>query len=88
MFSRQFLIPPENAVEKESFPDVTIFQYGKAPFDNHTPGYYIPVFTIIELICYMGWIKVAETLLNPFGGKYNKIFSAYLSIGIYSYACN
>ena len=69
LFSRQFLIPPEGSVDKESFPDVTIFPYGKAPFDHHTPGYYLPVFTMIELVCYMGWIKVAESLLNPFGGR-------------------
>ena len=28
---------------------------------------YIPFFTLAEFFCYMGWIKVAETLLNPFG---------------------
>ena len=38
-----------------------------SPFDEHTPDFYIPVFTILEFICYSGWIKVAETLLNPFG---------------------
>ena len=27
----------------------------------------VPFFTILEFIAYMGWIKVAETLLNPFG---------------------
>jgi hypothetical protein len=27
----------------------------------------LPVFTIIEFIAYLGWIKVAETLLNPWG---------------------
>ena len=48
-----------------------MFPYGKAPFDTHTPGYVFPVFTIIEMVCYMGWIKVAESLLNPFGS--NKI---------------
>ena len=73
LFSRQFLIPPEGAVDKDSFPDVTIFPYGKAPFDHHTPGYYIPVFTMIELVCYMGWIKVAESVLNPFGGRYQNM---------------
>ena len=26
-----------------------------------------PRFTIIEYISFMGWIKVAETLINPFG---------------------
>ena len=38
-----------------------------SPFDEHTPDFYIPIFTILEFICYSGWIKVAETLLNPFG---------------------
>ena len=28
---------------------------------------YIPMFTVIEFIAYLGWIKVAETLLNPWG---------------------
>ena len=28
---------------------------------------YVPFFTIIEFIGYIGWIKVAETLLNPWG---------------------
>ena len=27
----------------------------------------VPFATIMELFCYLGWIKVAETLLNPFG---------------------
>ena len=27
----------------------------------------MPVFTYIELVSYVGWIKVAEALLNPFG---------------------
>ena len=71
LFSRQFLIPPENAVDRVNFPNVTMFPYAKAPFDTHTPGYVFPVFTIIEMVCYMGWIKVAESLLNPFGS--NKI---------------
>ena len=28
---------------------------------------YIPVFTILEYIFYFGWMKVAESLINPFG---------------------
>ncbi len=28
---------------------------------------FIPFFTILEFISYFGWIKVAESLLNPFG---------------------
>ncbi|CAG0893223.1 unnamed protein product [Darwinula stevensoni] len=28
---------------------------------------YVPVFTICQFLFYMGWLKVAETLINPFG---------------------
>ena len=28
---------------------------------------YVPFFTILEFIAFFGWIKVAESLLNPFG---------------------
>ncbi|XP_054723773.1 bestrophin-2-like, partial [Uloborus diversus] len=35
------------------------------------PGYdvdlYIPVFNFLQFFFYMGWLKVAETLVNPFG---------------------
>jgi len=27
----------------------------------------VPVFTILEFLFYMGWLKVAESLINPFG---------------------
>ena len=46
--------------------NVTITDSGD-PFFAHTPQMFIPVFTIIEFIGYLGWIKVAETLLNPWG---------------------
>ncbi|KAH9282117.1 Bestrophin-1 [Echinococcus granulosus] len=29
--------------------------------------YYVPLYTILEFIVYMGWLKVAETLVNPMG---------------------
>lgn len=28
---------------------------------------YFPVFTTLQFFFYMGWLKVAETLINPFG---------------------
>ncbi|CAG0923886.1 unnamed protein product [Notodromas monacha] len=28
---------------------------------------YVPVFTILQFLVYMGWLKVAEALINPFG---------------------
>ncbi|KAI8515096.1 chloride channel [Branchiostoma belcheri] len=35
------------------------------------PGYevdlYVPIFTILQFLFYMGWLKVAEQLINPFG---------------------
>merc|ERR1719187_2051324 len=30
--------------------------------------FYVPIFTILQFFFYVGWLKVAETLLNPFGG--------------------
>ena len=57
-------------MDNKHFPNVTQFPYASdGPFANHTPGYVFPTFTLIEMVCYMGWIKVAESLLNPFGGK-------------------
>ena len=29
--------------------------------------FYVPVFTLLQFLFYMGWLKVAETLINPFG---------------------
>lgn len=28
---------------------------------------YVPIFLLLEFLLYMGWLKVAESLLNPFG---------------------
>lgn len=28
---------------------------------------YFPVFTLLQFFFYVGWLKVAETLINPFG---------------------
>jgi hypothetical protein len=29
--------------------------------------YYFPLMTILQMVCFMGWLKVAECLLNPLG---------------------
>lgn len=29
--------------------------------------FYFPIFSTLEIFFYMGWLKVAETLINPFG---------------------
>ncbi|XP_066947266.1 bestrophin-2a-like isoform X2 [Macrobrachium rosenbergii] len=36
-------------------------------YENHDIDFYIPIFTFLQFIFYMGWLKVAESLLNPFG---------------------
>ncbi|KAG7166285.1 Bestrophin-2-like 2 [Homarus americanus] len=39
----------------------------KQGYDNHSIDFYVPIFTFLQFIFYMGWLKVAESLLNPFG---------------------
>lgn len=36
-------------------------------YPNNTIDFYFPVFTLLQFFFYMGWLKVAETLVNPFG---------------------
>ena len=46
----------------------TEIHYAKdGPLANHSPDFYVPIFTLVEFFCYVGWIKVAQSLLNPFG---------------------
>ncbi|RWS02338.1 bestrophin-4-like protein [Dinothrombium tinctorium] len=37
-------------------------------FAGHAIDCYVPVFTVLEFFFFMGWLKVAEQLINPFGG--------------------
>ena len=50
-----------------TFPDLNIPFASEGLFKSHTPDFYVPLFTLAEHFCYYGWIKVAESLLNPFG---------------------
>ena len=65
LFGRQYLIPHED--NPKPFKDVNITFDKEEPFKDHSPDMIIPCFTIIEFFIYMGWIKVAQSLLNPFG---------------------
>merc|ERR1711860_71499 len=49
------------------FKDSGIFYSKDEPWKFFTPDFYFPLFTLIEFFCYMGWLKVAEALLNPYG---------------------
>ncbi|XP_052787061.1 bestrophin-4-like [Mya arenaria] len=35
--------------------------------EDDMPDLYIPFFTLLQFLFYMGWLKVAEQLINPFG---------------------
>ena len=67
LFAGQFLIPNKYSQDNSTFPNIPISYSSEEPYIHHTPNMYIPIFSILEFICYMGWIKVAETLLNPWG---------------------
>ena len=73
LFGHQFLEPRGSHLVQPSTVDEGTFQQlgvgfsPLGPFANHTPVVFVPVFTIIEFIAYLGWIKVAETLPNPWG---------------------
>merc|ERR1719320_2174905 len=68
LFGRQFLEPGDIYKDNESFPHIKDVSFANnPPYDKHSPDFRVPFFTLVEFISYLGWIKVAETLLNPFG---------------------
>ena len=44
----------------DTFPHIMVPFSTEEPFISHTPDVYIPFFTLIEFISYMGWIKVFQ----------------------------
>ncbi|XP_041652655.1 bestrophin-1 isoform X2 [Cheilinus undulatus] len=36
-------------------------------YPGHDVDFYLPVFTLLQFFFYVGWLKVAEQLINPFG---------------------
>ena len=71
LFGRQYLYPRDAISPTVEFNAMNNTQAGTfavtGPYANHSPDMYVPVFTIFEFICFVGWIKVADELLNPFG---------------------
>ena len=55
----------EDDLAQFMFGNATIEYSSVTPFD--TPNIYIPFFYFVEFTCMFGWLKVAETMLNPFG---------------------
>jgi len=66
LFGHQYL-EPKGSMKLDMFNEIGVSISKDKPFDVHTPVVHIPLFTLIEFIAYLGWIKVAETLLNPWG---------------------
>ncbi len=65
LFGNQYLEPHDPTVSMFSLLGIGFSESG--PFASHTPSIYIPFFAILEFIAYLGWVKVADTLLNPWG---------------------
>lgn len=36
-------------------------------YEKHNLDIVFPIFTYLQFFFYMGWLKVAESLVNPFG---------------------
>jgi len=91
LFGRQYLLPTQYKVEGDAyvpvakFPSVSNWTGTLTPgatniigYNNDVADFVIPVFTVLEYLFYMGWLKVAETLLNPFGEDDDDFDTYYL----------
>jgi len=91
MFGRQYLLPTQYKAEGDryvpvgDFPRLTNWTQEVVPgatnivgYDNTVADFVIPCFTILEYLFYVGWLKVAETLLNPFGEDDDDFDTYYL----------
>jgi len=91
LFGRQYLLPTQYKVEGNKyvpagqFPEASTWKDSKLAgatniigYDEHMADFYVPVFTILQYLFYMGWLKVAETLLNPFGEDDDDFDTYYL----------
>jgi len=91
LFGRQYLLPTQYKVEGDvyvavaKFPSVSNWTGTVTPgatniigYNNDVADFVIPVFTVLEYLFYMGWLKVAETLLNPFGEDDDDFDTYYL----------
>ena len=70
LFGMQYLQPTKYLVENGDIIQVeneTPNSFNKAGYDDTVFDFYIPFFTIAQFVFFFGWLKVAETLINPFG---------------------
>jgi hypothetical protein len=70
LLGRQYLTPTRYIAENGFFRKVghgTPNSVNLVGHDDASLDFYIPFFTILQFIFYVGWLKVAEILINPFG---------------------
>ena len=71
LFGRQYLYPRDSISPTVEFDAMNVTHAAtfaiSGPYANHSPYMYVPVFTLFEFISFVGWRKVADELLNPFG---------------------
>ena len=76
LFGRQYLLPTQYKQEGDTyhavsdFPTVANWTETRIPgtfnivgYDNDVADFYIPIFTILEFLFYMGWLKVSYKCL-------------------------
>ena len=54
LFGRQYLSPSNGSIVAQEDPAAQT-------------DFYFPMFTTLQFMFYMGWLKVAESLINPLG---------------------
>ena len=70
LLAMQFLHPTTYIIEDGKYvpvPPETPDAVNLVGYDEEECDYYVPVFTIMQFVFFFGWLKVAETLINPFG---------------------
>jgi len=70
LFGMQYLQPTKYLVENGQYVQVehgTPNALNLSGYDDTVQDFYIPFFTIVQFVFFFGWLKVAETLINPFG---------------------
>ena len=81
LFGRQYLTPTRYIGAAGDYVPVPAGTPGSVNLVGHDDSildFYIPFFTILQFIFYFGWLKVAETLINPFGEDDDDIDANYI----------